>query len=147
MKRNITIQDILNSKVGHLNRHLNDKPAKHAVKQPQKPRKSSKAKEWINTQLWVWSREKGLKLETEHRFHPARKWRFDWCLPELKIAIEYNGLISQKSRHTTVSGYTGDMDKINAAQALNWRVLQYTTINYKSMISDLEKIISEKNLI
>ena len=35
----------------------------------------------------------GLDLVEEHRFHPKRKWRFDYAIPEKKIAIEVENKI------------------------------------------------------
>lgn len=63
----------------------------------------------------------------EWRFHPTRKWRFDWAWPEPhKIALEINGGVWTKGRHTRGAGYTRDMSKLNAAQLLGWRVFQVT---------------------
>lgn len=144
MSNKITISDILNSACGPLNQHLNQ-PVKSASNKPKKPKKSSKEKKWINTQIWAWCQEKGLKFETELKnWHPARKWRFDWAIPSMMIAIEYEGIYSDISRHTTVNGYSEDADKYRAAAILGWIVLRYTSKNYKSMLSDLDKIFSEK---
>jgi len=138
-----TIEALKKSAVANLNPHLFEEQPKIESKLPRKPRKDSKAKKDINSWLWAWCREKGLELKLEQEFHPARKWRFDWQIPKLMIGIEYNGIMSDKSRHTTVVGYTGDMEKINAAQSLGWTVLQYTPLNYKSLISDVEKIFDK----
>lgn len=103
--------------------------------------KRSKEKEWISKNLWAWCMEKGLEMQMEQRFHGERKWRFDYSIPSLMIAIEYEGLMSEKSRHTTISGFTGDSEKYNAAQALRWKILRYTAVNYKNLITDLNNII------
>lgn len=79
----------------------------------------------------------------EHKFHEERKWRFDVAIPSLKIAIEYEGIMSRKSRHTTVTGYTKDCEKYNAATIAGWRVLRYNAINYKSLGDDLRLIIKK----
>lgn len=79
----------------------------------------------------------------EHKFHEERKWRFDIAIPSLKIAIEYEGIMSRKSRHTTVTGYTKDCEKYNAATIAGWRVLRYNAINYKSLGDDLRLIIKK----
>lgn len=78
-----------------------------------------------------------LELIPEHKFS-ERKFRFDWCIPEKMIAIEYNGIMSRKSRHTTVTGYSRDMTKINLAQSLGWTVYQYTPLNYEEIKNDLK---------
>ncbi len=46
--------------------------------------------------------------EREYRFHPVRRWRFDFAYPEQKVGIECEGGTWAKSRHTTGSGYRGD---------------------------------------
>jgi hypothetical protein len=82
-------------------------------------------------------KQKKIEFVTEYRFHPIRKWRFDYAIPERKIAIEYNGIMSAKSRHTTVIGYSNDLEKINQAQLLGWKVLQYTPLNVGQLVDDL----------
>ena len=79
----------------------------------------------------------------EHKFHEERKWRFDIAIPSLKIAIEYEGIMSRKSRHTTVTGYTKDCEKYNAATIAGWRVLRYNAINYKSLGDDLMMLLKK----
>lgn len=103
--------------------------------------KRSKEKEWLSWNLMYWSNEKALILETEYRFDDTRKWRSDWALPALKILIEYEGLFSDKSRHTTVKGFTGDTDKYNRAQALGWKVIRLTAINYKTALTELNNFL------
>ena len=57
----------------------------------------------------------------------GRRWRFDYAWPHRgKVALEYEGLHSRKSRHTTVKGYEGDCEKYNAAALLGWRVFRVT---------------------
>lgn len=65
--------------------------------------------------------------EREFRFHPTRKWRFDFCWPEAKIAVEVEGGVFMRGKggHTSITGITRDMDKINLAQLLGWRVLRF----------------------
>lgn len=63
----------------------------------------------------------------EYRFHPSRLWRFDIALPELKVAIEFEGGVFKRvGGHTTGGGFTGDCEKYNQAALLGWRVLRYT---------------------
>ena len=59
----------------------------------------------------------GSAVETEYKFHKTRRWRFDYCVPDQKIAFEYEGGIFVKGRHTRAVGYTNDCDKYNAAAA------------------------------
>lgn len=81
---------------------------------------------------------------SEFKFHETRQWRFDIAIPSLKIAIEYEGIMSRKSRHTTVTGYTKDCEKYNAATIAGWRVLRYNAINYRSAGADVESIIGRR---
>ena len=81
--------------------------------------------------LWVYFKALSLTPETEYRFHETRKWRFDYALPDKKIAVEYEGLFSAKSRHTSIKGFLGDVEKYNAATMLGWRVLRLTAVNIK----------------
>ena len=41
-------------------------------------------------------------VEHEYRFHPERKWRFDWALPERMIAFEYDGIMSGHASHASI---------------------------------------------
>jgi hypothetical protein len=82
-------------------------------------------------------KQKKIEFVTEYRFHPVRKWRFDYAIPDKMIAIEYNGIMSAKSRHTTVIGYSNDLEKINQAQLLGWKVLQYTPLTVWQLVDDI----------
>lgn len=101
--------------------------------------KRSKEKDWIGWNLLCFCQERGLVHEEDYRFHTERKWEFDWAIPAMMTAIEYEGLFSDKSRHTTAKGYTGDAQKYNAAASLGWRVLRFTALNYKELLTELNK--------
>lgn len=64
--------------------------------------------------------------EWEHRFEPARKWRFDGAYPALMIGIEIEGGTHSRGRHTRHSGFEADAEKYNRAAALGWCVLRFT---------------------
>lgn len=68
----------------------------------------------------------GVDLIPEFKFHPKRKWRFDYALPEMKLAIECEGGIWTNGRHTRGKGYKNDMEKYNEAVKLGWKLLRYT---------------------
>lgn len=82
----------------------------------------------------------GFEYVEEFKFHPTRKWRFDLCFPDKKLAVEYEGIFSKKSRHTTVSGYSGDVEKYNAVAALGWKILRYTAKNFTDVVTDVKNI-------
>lgn len=69
-----------------------------------------------------------LKVECikEHKFHPIRKWRFDYAIPEHKIALEVEGGVWTGGRHTSPKGFLNDMEKYNTATLMGWRVLRTT---------------------
>ena len=106
--------------------------------------KISVEKESIKTLLWVLNREGVIPNYVEElQFHKVRKFRFDWAIPSLMIAIEYEGIFSKKSGHTTISGYTKDCQKYNLAQIEGWKVLRYTALNYTNLEKDLKKILKK----
>lgn len=65
--------------------------------------------------------------ETEVRFHPIRKWRFDLGWPQKKVAVEVHGAVFAQGRHTRGAGFENDREKMNEAQLLGWKVLEYST--------------------
>lgn len=62
----------------------------------------------------------------EFRFHPSRRWRFDYAWPQHKIALEVEGGAYTKGRHTRGKGFVNDMDKYNQALQLGWKVIRVT---------------------
>lgn len=60
----------------------------------------------------------------EFKFHPTRKWRFDYAIPEHKIAIEVEGGVWTGGRHISPKGFLNDMEKYNTATIMGWRVLR-----------------------
>lgn len=69
--------------------------------------------------------------ETELRFHPVRKWRFDFAWPDRKLAAEVDGGVWIGGRHNRGTGFERDCEKLNAAAVLGWRVLRFTTAMIK----------------
>jgi len=80
-------------------------------------------------------------IVSEYKFIPTRKFRADFAIPEHKILIEYEGINSHTSRHTTMTGYSKDCEKYNLAAIHGYRVLRYTALNFRAVWKDLEKII------
>lgn len=64
--------------------------------------------------------------ETEYRFHPTRKFRFDYAWPDAKVALEVEGGVWTGGRHTRAAGFLKDVEKYNRAAAMGWRVLRCT---------------------
>lgn len=61
----------------------------------------------------------------EWYFYEGRKWRFDYALPELKIAIEIDGGVFTGGRHSGGIGQLRDMEKMNAAASDGWLVFHF----------------------
>lgn len=114
---------------------LNVNPSETAVNRPDIPSvEEPKALRHFKSVLGLMR----VEFVTEHRFHPTRKFRFDIAIPDMKLAIEYEGMMqTSKSRHTTIGGFTNDCTKYNLAQLLGWKVLRYTAKNYEHFHADL----------
>lgn len=59
----------------------------------------------------------------EHKFHPTRKWRFDFAWPRQKVFIEVQGGIWIAGGHSRGAAMKKDWEKWNAATVLGWRGL------------------------
>lgn len=100
---------------------------------------STKTRDALQTLLQIVCKANNWELVAEYKFLPDRRFRFDWCIVELRVGIEYNGLQLNGaiSRHTTITGHTKDCTKLNLAQLAGWKVLQYTALNYEDVAKDL----------
>jgi len=66
--------------------------------------------------------------EREYKFHPTRKFRFDFAWPEWMVALEVEGgIYSGKSRHTTIGGFEKDCIKYALAAQLGWRLYRFSS--------------------
>jgi very-short-patch-repair endonuclease len=72
------------------------------------------------------------KPEREYRFHPSRRWRFDFAWPAQKLAVEIEGGTFSGGRHTRGSGFEADAEKYAEAVLAGWRVLRVST----AMVTD-----------
>jgi hypothetical protein len=69
----------------------------------------------------------GLPAPTsEYRFHPTRKWRFDFAWPAEKVGLEINGGVFTAGRHVRGEALLKEYEKLNEAAAHGWRVLFVT---------------------
>ena len=86
----------------------------------------------------------GLHPEREYRFHPVRKWRFDFAFPDRKIAIECEGgTWMKKGGHTTGVGFEKDCYKYNTAAIEGWTVLRFTGAMIRSgdALTQIEQVL------
>jgi very-short-patch-repair endonuclease len=81
----------------------------------------------------------------EFRFHDARKWRADFAIPSKRLLIEIDGGIFSGGRHTRGAGFLADMEKMNAATMLGYRVLRYSPQQlkcYSNVLADAGCVVS-----
>lgn len=107
--------------------------------------------------LAVWAEDglPGADLVPQYVFHPVRRWRFDFAVPSLKVAVEIQGMgrvmpsycnrcksvarcpkcgkppmVSQAGGHQTPKGMRNDCEKNNEALMLGWRIITFSTAAY-----------------
>ena len=72
--------------------------------------------------------ELGLIFVPEVRFHPVRRWRFDYVVNQ-SLAIEIDGglWVTGQRSHAGGTGKQADMNKRNTATMMGFRVLVFST--------------------
>lgn len=89
------------------------------------------------------------EVRREHRFKADRRWRFDFCVPDARLAVEIEGGVSrhakfnpnwQTMRHQQGEGYQRDLEKYNAAVLLGWNVLRFSTEDVRNGAAKLTLI-------
>jgi very-short-patch-repair endonuclease len=75
--------------------------------------------------------------DVEHRFHPQRKWKFDFAWPEIKVAIEVEG----RGRHQRPGGFVKDCEKYNTAESMGWHIYRWPASYINK--SRIEEIVEE----
>ena len=74
------------------------------------------------------------------KYHPAKKKRYDYAVPEHKIALEVEGGVWTGGRHTSPKCFLGYIEKYNTATLMGWRVFRTTPDDlYKKKTLDLMK--------
>jgi hypothetical protein len=80
-------------------------------------------------------------MTPEYKFHTERNWKFDYAKVDLELqmmaAIEIEGGIFNKGRHTRSLGYLGDMEKYNEAGRMGWTVFRYAPWQFDLMIEQI----------
>ena len=75
-------------------------------------------------------KELGLEFEREFQFAKSigRRWRFDWCVPRLMLAIECEGIVwkGDAGRHQRATGMSEDLHKYATAMSLGWSVWRFS---------------------
>ena len=62
----------------------------------------------------------------EFRFHPVRRWRYDFAWLDAKLLCDVQGGLYGQGRHVRAAGYENDAQKAAAAVLLGYRVLAVT---------------------
>lgn len=108
--------------------------------QEPKPRNEKERWQWaMESQI----REAGLPdPEKEHLFAETigRRWRLDYCWPDLRIALEIEGAVFGRvirgqdgnvyrlgGRHSTGAGLQADCEKYSMVAILGWMLVRATT--------------------
>lgn len=60
----------------------------------------------------------------EFRFDAVRRWRFDYCWPTWLVALEQEGGLWVRGRHSRATGMEADMVKYAEAALAGWVVLR-----------------------
>ena len=86
--------------------------------------------------------------EREFRFHPSRKYRFDFAWPDLMLAVETEGGTWTAGRHTRGKGFESDCRKYNQASLAGWVLLRFTgdMIRSGEALAHIEQAISLSRL-
>ena len=72
-------------------------------------------------------RARKIHFEREVALIPGRRWRFDFVIPQAKLAIEVHGAIWRNGAHARGAGLERDYQKMNAAVLAGYRPLQFST--------------------
>ncbi len=78
----------------------------------------------------------GMDVQREYRFHPVRRWRFDFAIPKGKVALELEGGLWIRGHHVDPVGYIKEMEKYSEAAYEGWFVFRADSSNEK-MIRDI----------
>ena len=76
--------------------------------------------------ITLWRMFGGPEPVAEYRFHRDRRWRFDFAWPDVRCAVEIDGGAFTRGRHTRGKGFEADLEKMNEATLLGWRVFRFT---------------------
>ena len=93
--------------------------------------------------LRSWLESENIDYKPEYVFCDGRRWRFDYALPEHKIAVEIEGgcFMFGGGGHNRGAAMRKDMEKYNEAAMLGWKVLRYMPENLELAIRDIMRVL------
>jgi len=71
-------------------------------------------------------------FQEEYKFLKDRRFRFDFAWVGKMVAVEIEGGIWNKSRHTNPSGFEKDCEKYNLATKAGWMVFRFGPTHVKN---------------
>ena len=114
---------------------------RQVIKKTKKSRQTANASQIRDVFTVICKTDLGVECVKEYKFHPERRWRFDYAIPEYKIALEVEGGVWTQGRHTRPQGFLGDVEKYNQATLMGWRVFRTTpTELYRTATVNLLKM-------
>ena len=115
-----------------------------AVKPTKKVRQRANKRPLTDTFTAICLSELRMEVVKEFQFHPTRRWRFDYAIPSHMIALEVEGGVFSKGRHTRGAGFIGDIEKYNEATRLGWRVVRTVPweLNTRKTVQLLRELIN-----
>ena len=106
----------------------------------------SRAEEAMAVLIKAWELPEPVR---EHRFHPERRWRFDFAWPANLLALEIEGILfGEGGRHQRGQGFANDCLKYVCAQELGWQVVRVPSTwlagGYGEAMSVVERVIRKR---
>lgn len=89
---------------------------------------------------------KDFQVAAEHPFCSRRKWRFDFALPDQKVAIEIDGGAWVAGRHNRPVGFERDIEKLNAAAFHGWTVFRATPKGLNRVLAEVRAYLLDTGL-
>lgn len=99
--------------------------------------------------LWqTFARNQPAPVE-QHKFHPTRKWLLDMAWPPQKVAVELEGGLFVRGRHSRGAEYSKDCEKHRALVLMGWALLRYTNLDLRQrpmqVVEEVCKLLDMRN--
>jgi very-short-patch-repair endonuclease len=114
-----------------------------ASKKPKQSQKSNLSARWEQA-IKVIAPKIAATMQAEYRFHPLRKWRFDYAWPGKEVAVELHGGTWIRGAHSRGAGQSKDFEKLNEAQRYGWKVFQFSIDMLRNDPAGCAKIVAEE---